>query len=219
MAGTMPHAVFVETDWDGSGGVAAYAAELPGCAAFASTADAAVAALPARVNDFIAWLNRHGESLGSFAGGNWYEVERVAATKEGGRVRRAAFSLDELPPSSDEFARYLRWLELAREELAEALDRADAAGAVGVVAQIERQDRAFVVELGGADEGDHDAVAGTTAADAADDVIDRLFAARDRLSECLEAAGPSHEGVRRIVRLAIADDLRAAQQLRDQAPR
>lgn len=212
MAGTMPHAVFVETDWDGSGGVAAYAAELPGCAAFASTADDAVAALPARVSDFVTWLNRHGESLPSFTGGNWYEVERVAATREGGRIRRAAFSLDELPPSSEEFARYVRWLELAREELAEALDRADAARAVGVVAEIERQDRAFVVELGGADDA-----AGGSAAAAADDVIDRVFAVRDRLSECLEAVGPSHDAVRRIVRLAIADDLRAAQQLRDEA--
>ena len=30
MAGTMPHAIFIETDVDGQGLVGAYAAELPG---------------------------------------------------------------------------------------------------------------------------------------------------------------------------------------------
>jgi len=41
MAGTMPHAIFVEIDVDGNGLVCAYAAELPGCAVFASTDDEA----------------------------------------------------------------------------------------------------------------------------------------------------------------------------------
>ena len=41
MAGTMPHAIFIETDVDGSGLVGAYAAELPGCAVFAATDDEA----------------------------------------------------------------------------------------------------------------------------------------------------------------------------------
>ena len=36
MAGTMPHAIFIETDVDGHGLVGAYAAELPGCAVFAA---------------------------------------------------------------------------------------------------------------------------------------------------------------------------------------
>ena len=39
MAGTMPHAIFIETDVDPAGLVGAYAAELPGCATFAGTAD------------------------------------------------------------------------------------------------------------------------------------------------------------------------------------
>ena len=42
MAGTMPHAIFVETDVDRAGLVGAYAAELPGCAVFAATDDGAV---------------------------------------------------------------------------------------------------------------------------------------------------------------------------------
>src|SRR5918999_5759843 len=123
MAGTMPHAIFVETDVDGRGLVGAYAAELPGCAVFAATDEEATTEIPRRVSRFIAWLREHGEGQRDFVGDNWYEVERAAAT-DGGH-RRAAFTLDDLPPSDDEFATWMRWLELAREELAEALDRGD----------------------------------------------------------------------------------------------
>ena len=195
----MPHAVLLETDWDAAGGVAAYAGELPGCAVFAGTADEAVGAIPGRVAEFIAWLNQHGESLPSFAGGNWYEVERVAAERQEAGVRRARFSLDDLPPSEDEFTRYLRWLELAREELAEALDRADSGAGGAALTAIAEQDRQFVTELGG-----------DPAGQAADDPVDRLFAARDALAERLETAGAGADGVRRVLRLAIADDLRVA---------
>src|ERR671914_1356706 len=107
MAGTMPHAVFVETDLPG-GGCAAYAAELPGCAAFAQTDGEAVADITGRVEHFTSWLRGMGERVPSFAGGNWYEVERAAA----GADARASFSLDELPPSDEELAQWLRWLEL-----------------------------------------------------------------------------------------------------------
>jgi len=113
MAGTMPHAIFVETDVDGRGLVGAYAAELPGCAVFAATDDEAAGSMPRRVSWFTAWLRVHGEAQPNFVGDNWYEVERAAAL-EGGR-RRAAFTLDELPPTDAEFATWLRWLELARE--------------------------------------------------------------------------------------------------------
>jgi len=54
MAGTMPHAIFVETGLDGGSTVAAYAAELPGCATFAAADAEAVAALPRRVARFSA---------------------------------------------------------------------------------------------------------------------------------------------------------------------
>ena len=56
MAGTMPHAIFIETDVDGNGLVGAYAAELPGCAVFAATDDEAAAAMPRRVSRFTGWL-------------------------------------------------------------------------------------------------------------------------------------------------------------------
>ena len=129
MAGTMPHAIFVETDVDGNGLVGAYAAELPGCAVFAATDDEATAAMPMRVSRFTSWLRQQGETVPQFVGDNWYEVERAAA----GGERRAAFTLDELPPSDTEFATWLRWLELAREELAEALDTGDPSAAAGLL--------------------------------------------------------------------------------------
>ncbi len=195
MAGTMPHAIFVETDLDGR--VAAYAAELPGCAVFGATDEEAARAMPLRVSRFTAWLREQGEETPSFVGDNWYEVERAAAAPD----RRAAFSLDDLSPSDVEFAAWLRWLELAREELADAIDPAtgDVAPAIS---PIERQDAAFVCELGG------------QAATIHGDAVDRLYAARDALTEALVASGPSADGVRRILRLAIADDLRAAATLR-----
>ena len=203
MAGTMPHAIFVETDVDGRGLVAAYAAELPGCAVFAATDDEATTAMPRRVSRFIAWLRANGETQSEFVGDNWYEVERAAAA-DGGR-ERAAFTLDELPPSDTEFATWLRWLELAREELADALDEGDPSSSAELLDAIERQDVMFVRALGGG------------APELSADPIDRLYAARDALSDALSAAGPYHDGVRRMLRLAIADDLRAAEAIRPPA--
>ena len=205
MAGTMPHAIFVETDVDGHGLVAAYAAELPGCAVFAATDDEATAGMPRRVRQFAQWLRDNGERMADFVGDNWYEVERAAAADGEGGARRASFTLDELPPSEAEFETWLRWLELAREELATALDEADAGTSSELLDAIARQDAAFVAELDGA-----------TAKDSADPV-DRLYVNRDALTDALVAAGPFHDGVRRILRLAIADDLRAAAALRGDA--
>jgi hypothetical protein len=201
MAGTMPHAIFIETDVDGNGLVGAYAAELPGCAVFAARDDEASAAMPHRVSRFTAWLRASGESQPDFVGDNWYEVERAVA--DGGH--RAAFTLDELPPSDAEFATWMRWLELAREELAEALDAGDPSSAAELLDGIERQDVAFVRDLGGG------------APELSTDPIDRLYAARDALTDGLTAAGPYQDGVRRMLRLAIADDLRAADVLRQRA--
>jgi hypothetical protein len=205
MAGTMPHAIFVETDVDPNGLVGAYAAELPGCAVFAATADEAAGTMPARVNRFTRWLRDQGEAVPNFVGDNWYEVERAAAMEADGGRRRATFTLDELPPSEDEFATWLRWLELAREELAESLDAGDPSAAVALRDAIERQDVAFVRGLDG------------QAPALSSDPVDRLYAARDALTDALGAAGSRADGVRRILRLAIADDLRAAEALRADA--
>jgi hypothetical protein len=202
VAGTMPHAVFVELDWDGSGGAAAYAAELPGCAAYGATDAEAVHGIPRRVERFSAWLRAAGESAPNLAGGVWYEVERATPVEADGVRRRAAFSLDDLPPSDEEFGRYLRWLEMAREELADALDAASYEAAGEELAAIERQDVVFTRALG----GPAPAMSG--------DPVDRLYAAREGLTDALEAAGPTADGVPRVLRIAIADDLRAASRLR-----
>jgi len=196
MAGAMPHAIFVETGIDAGSTVAAYAAELPGCAVFAASDVEATNEMPRRVARFVDWLRAGGEEAPTFVGDNWYEVERAAA-KDG---TRAGFSLDDLPPGDDEFRRYLHWLELARELLA---DRLDAAGGAPEEAlqRIERQDLALASQLGG------------EPAEVSGDAIDRLYGARDALTAALEAAGAMGDGVRRALRLAIADDLRLADEL------
>ena len=202
MAGTMPHAIFVETGLDGGATVAAYAAELPGCATFAAGDSEAVAAIPRRVLRFSDWLRRNGETVPAFIGDNWYEVERAAC--DGTPLGRAAFSLDELPPSEDEWQLWLRWLELAREELAEAIDRGtlDQVSGDAALIAIADQDDALIRSLG----GEPVVPAGGP--------MDRFYAARDALIEILEAGGPSTDGGRRALRLAIADDLRLADRLR-----
>jgi hypothetical protein len=198
VAGTLPHAVFVETGVDAAGRAMAFAGELPGCAAVGDDPASAVAALPARVTDFVGWLRARGESLAEPVG-NWYEVERAAAgeSADGGRGR-ASFSLDELPPSADEFATWLGWAELAREELAAALDVQPAAAER--LAWLAAQDAALAAELGTPGPSD-EAAAG----------LDGIYAARDSLTTALITAGPGGAGVRRALRLAIADDLRAVE--------
>ena len=203
MAGTMPHAIFIEPEVDGPGTFAAYAAELPGCAVFAASDDEAAGRMPQRVNEFTGWLRERGEPVPAFVGDNWYEVERAAASSDGadGR-RRAAFSLDELSPSDEEFGRWMRWLELSREELADALDAAGGQLPASAAA-LTAQDLSLAQQLGAA-----------AAELPGDDPVDRLYAARDLLTDALAAAGPTKDGVRRALRLAIADDLRLAAELR-----
>jgi predicted RNase H-like HicB family nuclease len=200
MAGTLPHAVFVETDLDASGTAVAFAGELPGCAAFGPGPAEAVAAVPARVGTFVTWLRAHGEALTEPVG-NWYEVERAPAAAAGDGIRRATFSLDELPPSAGELATWLHWADLAREDLADALDATPEA--VADATWIADQDLALAADLG-ARHAPPDGVA----------PLDRLYAARDLLIEALGTAGLDG-GVRRVMRLAIADDLRMMERLRD----
>jgi predicted RNase H-like HicB family nuclease len=187
VAGTLPHAVFIETGAPPDGGAVAFAAELPGCAAFAGTPDAAVAALPGQVAVFTAWLQDHGQEVPEPVG-NWYEVER-AASGDG----RAEFSLDDLDPSPQERERWLAWLELAREELASRLD--DEPAQASSLGWLAAQDRALAAGLDGSPPGT--ALIGP---------IDELYAARDRLEAALQdVRGGSF---RAAVRIAIADDLR-----------
>jgi len=198
MAGTLPHAVFVETGIDEAGRAMAFAGELPGCAAVGDDPASAIAAVPARVTEFVGWLRAHGEPLAEPVG-NWYEVERATGGDAvDGERQRASFSLDELPPSGDEFATWLGWAELAREELAAALDIRPAAAER--LAWLAAQDAALAAELGTPGPND-EAAAGLAG----------IYAARDALTTALVTAGPGGAGVRRALRLAIADDLRAVE--------
>jgi hypothetical protein len=181
--------------------VAAYAAELPGCAVFAASDVEATNQMPRRVASFVDWLRAGGEEAPTFVGDNWYEVERAAARNG----QRAAFSLDDLPPSEEEFARYLRWLELAREQLADRLDAAGDTVPADALDRIARQDFSLASQLGAAP------------AEPTGGPIDRLYQARDALTAALEAAGAAGDGARRAIRLAIADDLRLADELRGAA--
>lgn len=201
MAGTLPHAVFIETGLEGGATVAAYAAELPGCAVFAPTDTAASQAMPTRVRAFMDWLRANGQTVREIIGDNWYEVERVAA--EPGPAGRAVFSLDELSPSEEEWDRWRGWLDLAREELAEAMDRSGlpAATADPGFDEVIAQDAALAEGLG------------APAAELPPDPVDRFYAARDALLAALDGCGPSGSGVRRALRLGIADDLRLADRL------
>ena len=75
MAGTMPHAIFMELDVDGPG---TYAPTPPSsrCAVFSDSDEAAAAQMPGRVAAFGAWLRERGETAPTVIGDNWYEVER-----------------------------------------------------------------------------------------------------------------------------------------------
>jgi hypothetical protein len=205
MAGTMPHAIFVETGLDDGTTVAAYAAELPGCAVFAPSDAEASQAIPQRVERFIRWLRSMGETPPEIIGDNWYEVERASTGT--GADARASFSLDELPPSDDEWDRWRRWLELAREELAEAIDEVGLPAATddAGLAALSEQDALLALTVG-AELGDLPA-----------DPIDRFYTTREALLAALEATGPSGAGVRRALRIGIADDLRLAERLREGA--
>jgi hypothetical protein len=163
-------------------------------------ADEAARRMPARVAAFTAWLRRCGEPAPAFVGDNWYEVERAAAARAEDGIRRAAFSLDELSPSDQEFEAWMSWLELAREDLATTLD--EFAADPAQLATVTDQDLMLATEFG------------ASAGDLPDDAVDRLYAARDLLTDALAAAGPTHDGVRRALRLAIANDLRLADALR-----
>ncbi len=203
MAGTLPHAVFVETGVDGAGRAVAWAGELPGCAAIAATPEEAVAAVPARVAAFVAWLQARGEALVEPVG-NWYEVERVPCPTNASAPSRAAFTLDDLAPSASELTTWLGWAELAREELATALDAhpTDA----GAVTWLANQDAGLAAALGGSPISEEEP--------STSDPVDRLYDARDALLEAIHGTGGAADGVRRAIRLAIADDLRAAEVLR-----
>ena len=161
--------------------------------------------MPRRVAAFGAWLRERGEAAPTVIGDNWYEVERASA-------QPATTACDERPsawtscrPRDAEFA---------------AVDALAGAGPRGAGRRAGREaDRTPDVEAAvepsrrrtwpwpGSLAVPRTRQLGTTR-------WTRLYAARDALTDALEQAGPAHDGVRRVLRLAIADDLRLADRLR-----
>ena len=150
MAGTMPHAIFVETDVDGAGLVGAYAAELPGCAVFAATDDEAAA------GDADAGQPLHRLAAGQRRGGarlrrrqlvrgrarcrrrsRWRPSPRRLHPRRAAADRRRVRHLAALARAGPRGAGRRRSTPAIRSAAAELLDA------------IERQDVAFVRELGG----------------------------------------------------------------------
>ena len=162
--------------------------------------------MPRRVGEFTGWLRERGETAPAFVGDNWYEVERAAAEHGENGVRRAAFSLDELPPSDDGVraagcagwswrarswpTRWTRPALLPMPRRRPSRDRA--------------QDLALARQLGGA-----------AAALAADDPVDRAVCGARPPDRCAGARpGRRATACAASLRLAIADDLRLADRLR-----
>ena len=203
MAGTMPHAIFIETDVDGHGLVGAYAAELPGCAVFAATDDEAAGAMPRRVSRFTAWLRSNGEAQAELRRRQLVRG-RAGRGADGGhrRAHSRSTSCRRATPSSPPGCAGWSWRARSWPRRSTPATRPRPRTLLDA---IERQDVVFVRDLGGG------------APELSTDPIDRLYAARDALTDALEAAGPTHDGVRRMLRLAIADDLRAAEALRPPA--
>ena len=124
MAGTMPHAIFVETDVDGPGTSPPTPPSFPAVPSSATvTRRPRPRCPPRRVLRRLAARARREPRRPSI-GDNWYEVERAAAQHGENGVRRAAFSLDELPPSDAEFAHGCAGWSWRAKTLADALDAA-----------------------------------------------------------------------------------------------
>jgi glutamate dehydrogenase (NAD(P)+) len=146
---------------------------------------------------------------GVVAAAHGLDVETLLHTRDRhGRIDRAALRPGDVERPGEDWARIpcevlvpAAASYVIGEELAAALDAGDPSAAADQLDAIERQDVTFVRELGGG------------APELSADVVDRLYAARDALTDALEGAGPTHDGVRRVLRLSIADDLRAAEAL------
>ncbi len=98
-------------------------------------------------------------------------------------------------------ATWIHWADLAREDLAEALDAHPDAATDAV--WLADQDLALAGDLGA-----------TATLPSGLSSLDRLYAARDALMDALLASGPDG-ATRRVLRLAIADDLRMTERIRD----
>ena len=204
MAGTMPHAIFMEPDVDGPGTYAAYAAEFPGCAVFGDSDEVAAAAMPARVAAFGAWLRERGQTAPTVIGDNWYEVDgRPPSTASTACDARPSAWMSCRPPTPSSRSGCAGWSWRAKTLPTRWMRPAPSHPMSRPTPGLwPAHDLAMAGRLA------------TRRRAGCGRPVDALYAARDLLTDALEQAGPARDGVRRVLRLAIADDLRLADRLR-----
>jgi len=136
---------------DPAGVSMAHILALPGCITLEPSPDAALAALPAAVRDYAAWLTRHGEAPDFDAEARIEVVERVPRGAYGSGGEMTLFAADRERADDAHIARILRLLEYSRADLlaawqaipAAARERAPAAGGrspLGIIEHVRNAD-------------------------------------------------------------------------------
>jgi hypothetical protein len=124
-----PLRVGLEPEYD-FGRFGVWVLDLPGCFVWRDDRSAALAAVPARVKQFGAWLASHGDQMAD-AGPDLRIEEEVAAVPLPDRTTElnATYTADRQAVDGDELERALRWLEFARADLLAAVANLPAAPA------------------------------------------------------------------------------------------
>ena len=176
MAGTMPHAIFIETDVDGHG---RSAPTRPSSRA-APSSPPPMTRPPAPCRSASAASPLAAGERGARADVPRRQLVRGGARGRRPRERRAAFTLDDLPPTDDEFA------DVAA--LAGAGPRG--AGRPPSTQPTRSTARGRCSTRSSARTSPPCASSAHAAPELSSDPVDRLYAARDALTDALEAAGP-----------------------------
>lgn len=172
-----------------------HALEPFGCVHHDATAEAAIAAMPGAIGEYLAFLRRHDEEVPA----GEVSVRVVGEDTSGGFLGTAAFADDTPPPTPGECARWARWYAGLREEQfalldtlpAEVLEAKPATGrpAGRILAHVLGADYSYVTTAGLRTAGLHALYA---AADRAEDDVRAI--AREFTAKVLERiAGMSAE--------------------------
>jgi predicted RNase H-like HicB family nuclease len=121
-----PYRVFIE---EGPSGAMAHVAELPGCFALGSDAPRALAATPAAITAFLAWLKSHREPLvpeAHVARPSAADLYMAETRKEGAPLaagsKASIFDFDRAPWTDEKLERSLRWLSYSRADLLSVIE-------------------------------------------------------------------------------------------------
>ncbi len=97
--------------------------DLPGCFVWADDREAALARVPERVNEFRAWLDRHGRGAQLPETTALTVVEEVPATWVDDEEINATFEADRRIVTTEDLDQWLGWLGDARADLIELLGK------------------------------------------------------------------------------------------------